>query len=179
MNLFFAQMDPIAAPAQIKEWLECLFFFAAFVLVLAALVKVIRGKAPAPPNAVLGQSHGEIARRVDNLEVWKEKRAAQSADQREFEAHIAEDHKVHEQLFAKANAISRDTPKMIDRKFDDLRKELSSEIKSLAKTSDESQTKIHDRINDVLGGMREQVGTIGEMKTQISELREDVRDLKK
>jgi hypothetical protein len=71
MTELFAEIDPTSAPANIKGWLECLFWFFGLIGALLYISKQVRGEKPHPPNESLGQSQEQLTERIENLEQWR------------------------------------------------------------------------------------------------------------
>lgn len=80
-----------SAPEHIKDWLQCLFWFSAFVAAVLFVWRQARGPLPHPPNESLAITSDELARRVAHLEsentkVW----VKMETDARKLEKDIAE-----------------------------------------------------------------------------------------
>jgi hypothetical protein len=76
MNAILAQLDPSAAPKGLPPWLECLFWFGAFVLCMGGLVKMFKGKSPEPPNQQLEATINDLKAglqevKEDNTKIWQ------------------------------------------------------------------------------------------------------------
>ena len=70
-----------------------------------------------------------------------------------FAAHVAENRREHENLFAKIGGVDRGLSQRLDLKLD-----------SMQRAAEEGREKLHGRINDVLAAVSELRGTVNEMK---------------
>lgn len=100
-------MNDFTAPAHINSWLECLFWFTAFITALIAIFKMLRAPAAHPANESLALSSDELSRRVAHLEnentkVW----VKMETDARKIEKQIADVDKNVGALSATIEAIN-------------------------------------------------------------------------
>lgn len=118
-------MEPSLAPAQIKEWLECLFWFAGFIAALLYVIKQVRGDKPHPPNERLGQSQEQLEERVKAIEDWRDELTTKlDRDKQEI---LLSGSQRGQRIYAK---IDHEIGKLSDR-MDDMRKELTEKCEAI------------------------------------------------
>lgn len=79
--------------------------------------------------------------------------------------------KIHDQLFAKVNAVDRRQTEQINI----LRTEMHGMELRINATAEERATKVHDRVNEILAAENETRGTISMLSKNVSDLAQEVR----
>ena len=137
--MIFAQTE-FSAPAGFAAWIAC----AAFSLFLVNQLFKLKG------NVTGSRNQREIL--PQPLEVSA---VAEYVPASAFAAHVAENKREHENLFAKIGGVERGMAQRLDGKLD-----------TMQRNAEEGREKLHDRINDVLAAVSELRGTVNEMKNQ-------------
>jgi hypothetical protein len=135
--MFFAQSE-FTAPVGLAAWLGC----ASFVLLLVN--QAFKLKA----NVSGRNQQREILPQPLEVAAVTEYVPASA-----FAAHVAENRREHENLFAKIGGVDRGLSQRLDLKLD-----------TMQRAAEEGREKLHDRINDVLSAVSELRGTVNEMR---------------
>ncbi len=134
--MMYAALDP--SPVQVAAFLAVLFFIAAGYNQVMKMVDRWKGR-PSP---------GEV----------REEAAQLFARQRDFEIHIAANEKQFALLEIKRDEDldeASDSRKIIYDKIDHMRSELFEAERRISAAGEARIEKVHDRISDVLGEVRE------------------------
>ncbi len=135
--MLLAQSE-FSAPAGFAAWIAC----AAFTLFLVNQLFKLKGN-------VSGDRH----RREILPQPLEVSPVAEYVPASAFAAHVAENKREHENLFAKIGGVDRGLSQRLDVKLD-----------SMQRAAEEGREKLHDRINDVLSAVSELRGTVNEMR---------------
>jgi hypothetical protein len=77
-----------------------------------------------------------------------------------FNAHVAKNEREHENLFSKIGGVERGQLARLDSISKDWRVLLDAKMEQLMESNDQGREKLHDRINQILGEMKEMRGEL-------------------
>jgi len=150
-------MDPTIPPPGLIEWLQALFWFVALLLVLVALAKLIRGKAPQPPNQQLEQAHNGLQQSFDQHVGWDQQ------EHRDLRRDLQQARETEDKAASERRAA-------IYSKLDATRIELAREIGAVRSHVDERLDGLHERVTNLALEFTKGIATLrGEMKARNTE----------